>query len=70
MEKSEEHNALCGNATGFVAAPETAGASNEAVERAVAAMATAMAGLMEPSEAEALNEAAAVLMVGGEDGDA
>lgn len=70
MEKSEEHNALCGNATGFEAAPEAAGASDEAVERAVAAMATAMASLMEPTEAAALNDAAAVLMEGGEDGDA
>lgn len=43
---------------------------DHAMTAAVASMAMAMAGLMEPSEAEALNEAAAALMEGGEDGDA
>lgn len=44
--------------------------SDAAMTAAVASMAIAMAGLMEPSEAEALNEAAAALMEGGNDGDA
>lgn len=43
---------------------------DHAMTAAVASMAMAMAGLMEPSEAEALNEAAAKLMEGGNDGDA
>nr|UWI11330.1 MAG: hypothetical protein [Bacteriophage sp.] len=70
MEKSEEHNALCGNATGAETAPEAGGSSTSAVEQAVAAMAAAMAGLVGQTEAAALNEAAAVLMEGGNDGDA
>lgn len=37
---------------------------------AVAAMAAAIACLMEPVEASALNEAASALMEGGDDGDA
>lgn len=43
---------------------------DEALNSAVASMAMAMAGLMEPTEAEALNEAAAKLMEGGDDGNA
>lgn len=70
MEKSEEHNALCGNATGTETTPEAGGSSTSAVEQAVAAMAAAMAGLVGSTEAAALNEAAAVLMEGGNDGDA
>lgn len=69
MEKSEEHNAMCGNATG---AGSTASRSSEdvALTSTVAAMATAMACLVEPSDAAALNEAAAKLMKGASDGNA
>ena len=50
---------------------QSATAPNDAaLTGAVAAMAMAMANLMEPTEAAALNEAAAVLMEGGNDGDA
>ncbi len=45
-------------------------ANDQALTGAVAAMASAMANLMGPTEAAALNEAAAVLMEGGNDGDA
>lgn len=44
--------------------------ADSAMTAAVASMATAMASLMEPTEAEALNEAAAKLMEGGDDGNA
>ena len=70
MEKSEEHNDLCGDATGAEIVAGGGGKSTEPVERAVAAMAVAMANLMGPTEAAALNEAAAVLLEGGNDGDA
>lgn len=43
---------------------------DHAMTAAVASMAMAMANLMGPTEAAALNEAAAVLMEGGNDGDA
>lgn len=43
---------------------------DQAMTAAVASMAIAMAGLMEPTEAAALNEAAAILMEGGNNGDA
>lgn len=45
-------------------------ASDSSLDGAVAAIAVAMANLMGPTEAAALNEAAAVLMEGGNDGDA
>lgn len=44
--------------------------ADSAMTSAIASMAMAMAELMEPTEAEALNEAAAKLMEGGNDGDA
>lgn len=44
--------------------------SDSATTSAVASMAMAMAGLLGPEEAEALNGAAAKLMEGGEDGNA
>lgn len=43
---------------------------DHAMTAAVASMAMAMAGLMGPAEEAALNDAAAKLMEGGEDGDA
>lgn len=43
---------------------------DHAMTAAVASMAMAMASLVGPTEAAALNEAAATLMEGGEDGDA
>lgn len=45
-------------------------ARDSSLDSAVAAMAMAMAGLMEPSEAAELNEATAVLMEGANDGNA
>lgn len=69
MERSEELNALCGDATG--AEPlQSKAATDAALDGALAAMASAMANLMEPTEAAALNEAAAKLMEGGNNGDA
>ena len=44
--------------------------ADSAMTSAVASMAVAMAGLMDPEEAEALNEAAAKLMEGGNGGNA
>lgn len=44
--------------------------ADSAITSAVASMAVAMAGLMDPEEAEALNEAAAKLMEGGNGGNA
>ena len=44
--------------------------ADSAMTSAVASMAMAMAGLMGPAEEAALNDAAAKLMEGGEDGDA
>lgn len=44
--------------------------NDSAMTAAVASMATAMASLMEPTEAEALNKAAAKLMEGGNGGNA
>lgn len=43
---------------------------DQALTETVAAMATAMANLMEPTEAAALNDAAATLMKGGASGNA
>lgn len=48
----------------------SAAAIDPSLDSTVAAMAMAMANLMGPTEAAALNEAAAVLMEGGNDGDA
>lgn len=45
-------------------------ANDEAMTSAVASMAMAMSGLVGKEEAAALNEAAAKLMEGGDDGDA
>ena len=44
--------------------------TDKALNSAVASLAMAMAGFVEPNEADALNEAAATLMEGGEDGNA
>lgn len=68
MEKSEEHNSLCGDATGE--GSKTTARLDQVTAATLASMATAMAGLMEPTEAEALNDAAAKLMEGGDDGNA
>lgn len=68
MEKSEEHNSLCGDATGK--GSKTTEGPDQVTAAALASMAMAMARLMEPTEAEALNEAAAKLMEGGDDGNA
>lgn len=70
MEKSEEHNARCGGATGVGTTAEDGGRPVETIERAIAAMAMAVANLMGPTEAAPLNEAAAILMEGVDDGDA
>lgn len=53
----EQPSAKVGNAT-------FAAETDPALLQAVGAMATAVAGLIEPSEATALNEAAAALMKG------
>lgn len=50
--------------------PETAGGIDKATVNALASMATAMACLVEPADAAALNEAAAKLMKGASDGNA
>ena len=50
--------------------PETAGGIDKATVNAIASMASAMACLVGPSDAAALNEAAVTLMEGGEDGNA
>lgn len=50
--------------------PAIVGGIDEATVSALASMASAMARLVGPEDAAALNEAAAKLMEGGNDGDA
>lgn len=65
-EPTYEEQPAAHEASAAFALPE----SNDAITAALASMATAMASLVDPADAAALNEAAATLMEGGEDGDA